>query len=156
MQEHRFSFVADGTPELIWEIFLNQHRQGVQTEKVWVEILHQGDDAGNGMIRHCTFPVPRYLLSGGVAHSWEWITEAVAPLSWHYDAISKPLWSKSAGWTTLEPVGTGQTRLTFVETYEAFNPLARLFLEKRVHHFLSKDNNVHFEASVSRALRQAG
>jgi hypothetical protein len=58
---------------------------------VWIEILHQGDEAGNGMLRHCTFPVPRYLLSGGVAHSWEWITEAVAPLSWHYDAISKLL-----------------------------------------------------------------
>jgi hypothetical protein len=99
--------------------------------------------------------VPRYLLSGGVAHSWEWITEAVAPHSWHYDAISKPLWSRSAGWTTLEPLEDQRTRVTFVETYEAFNPLARLLLEKRVHRFLSEDNNIHFETSVADALDRA-
>jgi hypothetical protein len=74
MQEHRFSFVADGSPAEIWEIFLTQPRQGVETDKVRIEILHQGDHASNGMIRHCTFPGPRYLLLGVVAHSWEWIT----------------------------------------------------------------------------------
>jgi hypothetical protein len=155
VQEHRFSFVADGSPSEVWEIFLSQHRQGVETEKVRIEILNQGDDASNGMIRHCTFPVPRYLLSGGVAHSWEWITGAVAPISWHFDAISKPLWSRSAGQTTLEPLEDGRTRVTFVETYEAFNPLARLLLENRVHRFISKDNNDHFERSVANALARA-
>jgi hypothetical protein len=155
MQEHRFSFVAEGSPVAIWEIFLTQHRQGVETDKVRIEILHQGDGASNGMIRHCTFPVPRYLLSGGVAHSWEWITEAVAPVSWRYDAVSKPLWSKSAGWTTLQPLENERTLVTFVETYEAFNPLARMFLEKRVHRYLSKDNNVHYATSVAQALDRA-
>jgi hypothetical protein len=42
MQEHRFSFVAEGSPAAIWEIFLAQHRLGVETDKVRTEILHLG------------------------------------------------------------------------------------------------------------------
>ena len=26
-----------------------------------------------GLVRHCTFPVPRWLCSGGVGQSWEWL-----------------------------------------------------------------------------------
>lgn len=155
MQEHTFSFVADGSRQQIWDIFLVQHRQGVETDKVQIKILNQGDEAGNGMVRYCRFPVPRYLLSGGVAQSWEWITQAVAPESWRYDAVGKPLWSRASGWTTLEDLGDERTRITFKETYEVFNPLLRALLERRVHHYLSKDNDQHYQASVARGLAES-
>jgi hypothetical protein len=105
-------------------------------------------------VRHCTFPVPRYLLSGGVAQSWEWITGAERPVGWRYDAIGKPLWSNATGWTRLEDVGGGRTRVFFRETYEARNPLVRRILEKRVHHFISKDNDRLIEASLVRTLEK--
>src|SRR5262249_24009658 len=85
-------------------------------------ILHPGDDVGNGLVRHCTFPVPRFLLSGGVGQSWEWLTEVKLHESWRYDAIGKPLWSRAEGFQRLEDLGDGRPRIHFTERYETFNP----------------------------------
>jgi hypothetical protein len=154
MQDHRFDFVVDGTPEEVWDVIWARTRSGIETDTVKIEIYHQGDEQGNGLVRHCYFPVPKYLLSRGKAQSWEWITEAQRPLSWRYDAIGKPLWSKASGWTRLEDLGEGKTRVYFRETYEVFNPLVRVLLEKRVHDFISKDNDRLIEASLHASLRK--
>jgi hypothetical protein len=154
VQDHRFDFVAEGTPDEVWGVFWGHMRMNVETDTVKIEIYHPGDEAGNGLVRHCDFRVPRYLLSGGRAQSWEWITEAQPPVSWRYDAVGKPLWSKASGWTRLEDLGDGRTRVHFRETYEAFNPVMRALLEKRVHDFISKGNDALIEASVARSLRR--
>jgi hypothetical protein len=154
MQDHRFEFVVDGTPAEVWDVMAAQSRTNVDRGSVQIEILHQGDAEGNGLVRHCHFPVPKYLLSGGVAESWEWITEATRPVSWRYDTVSKPLWSTSTGWTRLDEVTEGRTRVSFRETYEAVNPLSRLFLERPVHRFISKDNDRLIEAALVHALNQ--
>jgi len=41
----------------------------------------------------------------------------------------------------LTDLGDGRTRVTFVEEYEAFNPIMRVLLEKTVHRRLSRDND---------------
>ena len=93
-------------------------------------------------MRHCYFPVPRILGSGGVGQSWEWLTEVKPHDSWRYDAVGKPLWSRATGHTRLEDLGNGRTRVHFQETYETFNPWMRRFgLERWVHHRLSRDND---------------
>src|SRR5271156_1825147 len=130
-------------------------RAGIETDTVKIEIFHPGDEEGNGLVRHCYFPVPKYLLTGGKAESWEWITEAKRPISWRYDTVSKPLWSKSTGWFRLDATGDGRTRVSSREPYAAFTPLARLLLEKPVHTFLSKDNDRLIEAALVRALAEA-
>ena len=154
MQEHRFDFVVEGTPEEVWDALWKYTRMDIETDTVKIEILHPGDDAGNGLVRHCHFPVPKYLLSAGRAQSWEWITEARRPVSWRYDAVGKPLWSKASGLTRLEDLGDGRTRVYFRETYEVFNPLMRVLFEKRVHRFISKDNDRLIEASLVRTLKK--
>ena len=154
MQDHRFDFVVGGTPDEVWDIMWTTTRRGVDTPTYRIEVLHQGDAAGNGLVRHCTFPVPRYLLSGGRGQSWEWITESVPPVSWRYDAIGKPLWSRASGWTRLEDIGEGRTRVHFRETYEAFNPVVRALLEARVHRFISRDNDTAIEAAIVRSLER--
>jgi hypothetical protein len=154
VQDHNFDFTVDGTPEEVWDGLWAYTRKDIKTPTVSIEILHPGDDAGNGLVRHCTFPVPKYLLSGGVAQSWEWITGAQRPLQWRYDAIGKPLWSKATGWTRLEDVGNGRTRVFFRETYEARNPVMRVLLEKRVHDFISRDNDRLIEASLVKTLER--
>ena len=58
-----------------------------------------------------------------------------------YEAVGKPLWSKTSGWHTLEAVDDSITRLTFVEIYEVKNPILRRLFEKRVHAFISRDND---------------
>ena len=80
-------------------------------------------------------------MSGGVGKSWEWLTQVKPYESWRYDAIGKPLWSRAEGFTRLEDLGDGRTRVHFTEKYEAFNPVMRVLFEKRVHESLSRDND---------------
>ena len=140
MQEHSFSVDIDGSPEEVWAVFWSR-RNYQAPDGTGIEILHPGDEVGEGLIRHCHFHVPRWLLSGGKAQSWEWLTQVEPQRSWRYDAIGKPLWSRAEGFTRLEDLGDGGTRVHFHETYHAFHPLARLLLEKRVHRFISRNND---------------
>jgi hypothetical protein len=97
-------------------------------------------------------------LSGGRGQSWEWLTEVTPKTSWKYNAVGRPLWSRAEGRTRLEDLGQGRTRVHFSETYEAFNPLMRVLLEKRVHTFISKDNDRLIKESLTngvQALRAA-
>jgi len=106
-----------------------------------MEILNEGDEAGEGLVRTCIFAVPKYLLSGGKGRSWETVTEAKLNKLSRYVAVGKPLWSRATGWTRLEAIPDDRTKVTFIEEYEAFNPIMRVLLEKRVHEGLSRDND---------------
>ena|SRR5436190_10311685 len=143
MQRHEFSVVLDAPPHEVWDVFWYREADRPQPRdaKTRIDILHPGDDVGNGLVRHCTFAVPRYLLSGGIGHSWEWLTEVEPYRSWRYDAVGKPLWSRATGWTRLVELDDGRTRVEFAEEYEAFNPILRVLFERRVHDFLSRDND---------------
>jgi len=154
VQDHRFSFELEATPEEVWSVFWAPKKKGqiIEAGAVRIEILHPGDSRGEGLIRHCHFPVPRYLLSGGVAKSWEWLTEVVPGVSWRYDAVGKPLYSAASGWTRLERLPDDGTRVHFRETYHAFNPVLRFLLEARVHRFISKDNDVLMKAAIERGV----
>jgi len=152
MQEHAFSFEVGATPQEIWRLFWGRRQRVIEHGDVRIEYLHWGDESGEGRIRHCHFRVPRYLLSGGVGRSWEWLTEVKPCESWRYDAVGKPLFSRATGWTRLEGLGDGRTRIHFRETYEAFNPLLRFLLERRVHAFISRDNDRIMQAAIERGL----
>ena len=154
MREHRYSVVVDGTPTEVWQLFWYRGPRRPTSSGVSIEILHPGDDVGEGLVRHCTFRVPRYLLTGGVGHSWEWLTEVTPHRSWKYDAVGKPLWSKAEGRTELEDLGDGRTRIHFTETYHAFNPVLRVLLERRVHRYISKDNDRLITSAVNDGIRR--
>jgi hypothetical protein len=153
VQEHHYFVDIEGTPDELWSLFWFRAPRS-QSGDVTIEILHPGDDTGEGLIRHCTFRVPRYLFSGGQGQSWEWLTEVTPKESWKYDAIGKPLWSKAEGRTRLEDLGNGTTRVHFSESYQAFNPLMRLLFEKRVHHFISKDNDSLIKSALTNGVQQ--
>jgi len=144
VQEHHFSVELDAPPEEVWEVFWYRGDDRPQPRDVntRIDILHPGDEIGEGLVRHCHFPVPRILGSGGVGQSWEWLTEVKPFESWRYDAVGKPLWSRATGHTRLVDLGKNRTRVHFKETYETFNPwMRRLGLERWVHHRLSRDND---------------
>jgi hypothetical protein len=159
MQDHSFSFEIDAKPEQVWAALhppvRNPARPGkpriIEHGDVRIEILHEGDANGDGLIRHCYFRVPRYLLSGGVAQSWEFVNDVVPNVSSHYQAIGKPLWSRAEGWHRLEDLG-GRTRIHFRETYHVFNPILRFLLERTVHRFISKDNDKLIRAAIEQAI----
>jgi hypothetical protein len=154
VQVHTFDFVVDGTPEEVWDVIWGWTRVGIETDTVKIEIFHPGDEQGNGLVRHCHFPVPRYLMSKGRAQSWEWVTAVERPISWRYDAVGKPLWSRASGHTRLEDLGDGRTRVHFRETYDVFNPVMRVLFEKRVHRFISKDNDKLMERAIVMSLER--
>jgi len=141
VQRHNYSVVVNAPPPDVWEVFWYRGPDRPQAKIGRIDILHPGDEVGEGLVRHCSFPVPRFLLSGGVGKSWEWLTQVNPYESWRYDAIGKPLWSTATGHTRLEDLGDGRTRVHFEETYHAFNPLMRVLLERYVHRRLSRDNN---------------
>ena len=152
MQDHRYSIEVDGTPEEVWGIFWAQ-RSGTRSHgDVTIEILHPGDEKGEGLVRHCTFPVPWWLLSNGRGVSWEWLTEVRPYESWRYDAVGKPLWSTATGWTRLEDLGGARTRVHFRETYHAFNPVLRALLEARVHQAISRSNDDQLAAAINAGI----
>ena len=128
MQEHRYSFDVDATPEEVWRVMHQRPTEPssgpveigefgpicrkIEHGPVTIEILHEGDENNAGLVRHCFFRVPKYLLSGGVAQSWEHITEVVPYVSAKYYAIGKPLWSRAEGEHRLEPLPDGTTAST--------------------------------------------
>ena len=68
MQDHRYAFEVEATPQEVWAVFFAPKHKGQVLEHhgVRIEILHVGDETGEGLVRHCTFRVPHYLLSGGI------------------------------------------------------------------------------------------
>ncbi len=152
-REHTFSFEVAATPDEVWAALHPRVRNRViEHGKVRIEILSEGDANGAGLVRTCTFPVPKLLLSGGRGRSFECVTESRPGEYSRYDAVGKPLWSKATGWHRLEDIGGGRTRVTFGETYFAFNPVLRLLLQNYVHGFISRDNDRLIQQAVERAV----
>ena len=152
MQEHNYHVDIDAPVDELWQLFWARIPH-TETGDVTIDILHPGDDVGNGLVRHCTFRVPRYLLSRGKGQSWEWLTEVHPKVSWKYNAVGRPLYSEAEGHTRLENLGEGRTRVHFSETYHAFNPLLRALFERRVHAFISKDNDHLIKQSLENGVR---
>ncbi len=155
MQRHEFHFDIDATREEVWASLhptprpnADGGRRVIEHGDVRIEIVKEGDDVGDGLVRTCTFRVPKLLLSGGVGRSWEVMTEVRPPEFSSYESVGKPLWSRATGWHRLDDLGDGRTRVTFGETYEAFNPVMRVLLERYVHRFISKDNDTLVRSAV--------
>ena len=159
MQEHTTELIVDAEVPAVWSRLHPRRPPGA--ELPWrieypggsIEVVVDGDEAGQGLVRVCTFRVPRYLLSGGMARSFESIVEARLNELSRYSAVGKPLWSRAEGWHRLEEVGEGRTKLTFWESYHAYNPILRRLLERRVHRFISTANADTFDKALGRLGR---
>ena len=165
MQKHQSSFVVEGSPAQVWNLWFGSipaQRSSepfvIERDSVQIEVLHPGDAVHDGLVRHCGYPVPRYLLSGGVAESWELVTEVVPNQSWRYQAITRPPFAVAEGRQWLEDLGDGRTRVHFCESYEITNGLLRPFLEGPVHRMISTNNDKVIERGIRmgmEALRAA-
>jgi polyketide cyclase/dehydrase/lipid transport protein len=155
MQSFTVRFHVDAPPRKVWRVLHPPAPPNAPKPRVveWptgsMEILNEGDEAGEGLVRTCVFPVPKYLLSGGKGRSWETVTEATIEKLSRYVAIGKPLWSRAEGYHQLEEQPDATTVVTFHETYHAFNPLLRLLLERPVHAKISRDNIEIYEHALS-------
>ncbi|OBJ56166.1 SRPBCC family protein [Mycobacterium sp. 1423905.2] len=157
MQSYTVRFHVDAPPKKVWQVLHPPAPPNSPRPRVlkWptgsMEILNEGDEAGEGLVRTCVFPVPKYLLSGGIGRSWETVTEARLNQLSRYVAIGKPLWSRAEGYHRLDEQPDGSTVLTFHETYHAYNPVLRFLLERPVHAKISRDNLETYEHALGYA-----
>jgi hypothetical protein len=155
MRSFTAAFAVEAPPHKVWRVLHPRPPQGSTLPRIIeypagrIEILNEGDEAGQGLVRTCVFDVPRYLLSGGKARSWETVTEARVDEISRYVAIAKPLWSRADGYHRLEEQPDGSTLLTFHEEYQAYGPVVRLLFERRVHDKISSDNLSTYEHALS-------
>lgn len=153
MQRHVVRFHVAAPRPLVWRRLHPLPPEGAPRPRIIeypggrIEILFEGNEAGEGLVRTCIFRVPKIV--GSKARSWECIVEARAQEYSRYIAVSKPLWSHAVGSQELEDAPEGGTTVTFTETYEVHNPIVRP-LEGYVHRFISRDNDRVFEAMLSR------
>jgi hypothetical protein len=157
MQSYTVTFAVAAPAHKVWRVLHPPAPAGAALPRIIeypagsIEILNEGDEAGQGLVRTCVFDVPRYLLSGGKARSWETVTEAKIDKLSRYVAISKPLWSRAEGYHELDEQADGTTLLTFHETYHAYSPVLRVLFERRVHAKISADNLSTYEHALSYA-----
>lgn len=165
---HDVSWEIDATRDEIWSIFHPEKTYDPRTttlfnprviehRNVRIEIIHEGDETGQGLVRRTWYAVPWYV--GGRARSWEMITEARPPEFQRYDAITLPPRAHAIGWFRLEDLGGGRTRFHFHEEYRMENRWLAWLLERAVHRFISKDNDKNVRGIIEdglRAKRQAG
>src|SRR5262245_45766295 len=139
MVAYTATFAIAAPPRKVWRALHPRVPEGATVPRIFeypagsIEILYDGDAAGQGLGRTCVFRVPRYLLSGGKARSWEVVTEARIDEISRYVAISRPLWSRAEGYHELAEQPDGSTLLTFHESYHVYNPALRALLARRVH-----------------------
>jgi hypothetical protein len=154
MQRHSVRFHVAAPREAVWRTLHPgpppgaEHPRVIDYEGGRIEVLFEGDEAGEGLVRTCTFRVPK--LIGGRARSWECIVEARTNEYSRYMAVGKPLWSRAEGWHELTDAPDGGTYVTFTETYEVLSRLTRP-LEGWVHRSISRDNNRFFEVFLGRS-----
>lgn len=153
VQAHEKSFIFDAPPADVWALMWPPappdltagEIQVIEFGDVRIEIVHQGDENHDGLVRHCYYPIPKYVLSRGRAESWELITEVVPNVSCRYRAITRPPFAEVEGFQRLREVGDGRTELTFTETYSIRSSLLRVLLERPLHRAISRDNDQLFE-----------
>ncbi|AGP64009.1 MULTISPECIES: SRPBCC family protein [Mycobacterium] len=159
MQSYTVRFHIDAPPRKVWRALHPPAPPNAPRPRVleWptgsMEILNEGNEAGEGLVRTCVFEVPKYLLTGGRARSWETVTEAEIDKLSRYVAVGAPLWSRAEGYHQLEEQPDGTTVLTFHETYRAYNPVLRFLLERLVYAKISRDNLEAYQHALARAGR---
>ena len=90
-----------------------------------------------------------------MGYSWEWLTEVKPYESWKYDAIGKPLWSVAEGRTRFEELARRRApgSISPRPTTPSIRSCAALF-ERRVHRFISKDNDRLITDAVNAGIRK--
>jgi len=150
MREHRVEFHVDAPRKKVWRLLHPAPPPDAPSPRVikyehgQIDIIQEGDERGQGLVRTCTFRVPKYLLSGGLGRSFECVVEIRPNEYAKYVAMGRPLWSRAEGQQIYEDADGGGTKLTFIESYDCFNPFFRRTIEGFVHRRISADNDAYF------------
>jgi hypothetical protein len=159
MQSYTVGLHVDAPPRKVWRVLHPPAPPNAPRPRVlkWptgsMEILNEGDEAGEGLVRTCILEVPKFLMSGGkgalVGDGHRGQGQQNLPVcSGRQAAVVH-----AEGYHDLEEQADGTTVLTCHETYHAYNPILRFLLERRVPAKIFRDNVDTYENALGYAGR---
>jgi hypothetical protein len=132
MKEHEYEIELPFSRERLWALFERYDLWKEYAPSVLdVEIVHAGDEKGNGRVRRVVYPLP----FGRRGESFE-VVRNVRPNE-GYDYVM--LRTELEGSMTLERVGPNRTRVRFRERFQISTPVLRWF-EGPIYRFINKKN----------------
>ncbi len=145
MREHRYQMEMPHSPARLWALFQDYDNWTAYAPMVLdVEIVHPGDERGNGLLRRVVYKMP--LGRRGTA--LELVTNVEPERGYTYTMISRQPGNDQTGRVRLEPIGTDRTRFSFEERYHLTKAPWRWF-EGPIYGFVNRQN----EQSMQRASR---
>ena len=143
MREHRFTLEIPHPVERVWALF---QRYDLWTQYapmvVGVEVIHPGDEKGNGLLRRVIYKMPLGRRGSAI----ELVTNLQPGSGYDYTMLSRRPGNDQTGRVTLEPLGPDRTLLRFEERYNLTNPILKRF-EGFIYRFINRQN----EESMRRA-----
>lgn len=142
MREHRYSMDMPHPPERVWGLMQDYDSWTAYAPMVLrVEVLHPGDERGNGLLRRVVYRMPL----GRQGTALELVTDVRPASGYTYTMISSTPGQDQTGAVRLERLPDGTTRLHFEERYHLVKPPYKWF-EGPIYRFINKQN----EASMRR------
>jgi len=136
MREHRYSVELPHSPERLWALMQDYDRWSLYAPMVLgVEVLHPGDENGNGLLRRVSYKLPM----GRRGTALELVTEVEPAQGYRYKMISREPGNDQTGRLRLERLGPNRTRLSFEERYHLTSLPWRWF-EGPIYRFINQQN----------------
>ena len=136
MREHAYAFELPHAAARVWALMQDYDRWSVYAPMVLrVEVLHAGDERGNGLLRRVSYRLPL----GRVGSALELVTEVEPARSYRYTMIGRQPGNDQVGRLRLEPIGPNRTRLHFEERYQLTSWPWRWF-EGPIYRFINRKN----------------
>ena len=138
MREHRYSMDMPHAPERVWALMQDYDSwTNYAPMVIRVDVLHPGDDKGNGLLRRVVYKMPL----GRQGTALELVTNVQAAQGYDYKMISSDPGNDQTGKVSLERVGPNQTRLHFEERYNITKAPFKWF-EGPIYKFINKQNEL--------------
>ncbi len=136
MREHRYSVELPHSAARIWALMQDYDRWTEYAPMVIrVDILHAGDERGNGPLRRVIYKLPL----GRQGSALELVTEVEPERGYSYMMISRKVGDDQTGRLRLDPIGPNLTRLHFEERYHLTSAPWKWF-EATIYRFINKQN----------------
>ncbi|MDQ1375324.1 MAG: hypothetical protein QOJ09_2662 [Actinomycetota bacterium] len=136
MREHRYTLDMPHSARRVWALMQDYDRWSVYAPMVLrVEVLHPGDDGGNGLLRRVVYKMPM----GRKGTAIELVTDVVPEGGYTYRMIGRQPGQDQTGKVRLEAVGPESTRLHFEERYHLASAPWKWF-EGPIYRFINKQN----------------
>ena len=143
VREHRYTLEFPHPAERLWALFQDYDHWGDYAPMVLeVEVLHPGDEDGNGLLRRVIYKLP----FGRRGSALELVTDVVPARGYTFTMINRDPGSDQTGRVELEPTGPASTRFHFEERYHLTKAPWKWF-EGPIYRFINRQNEASMRAA---------